>query len=120
MPVRLLNSRVFKWPDATRVAQAAREWAGRIAAAREDVKRIGYYGSYARGDWGVGSDLDLVMVVEDSHLPFERRSAEWDRSDLPVPSDLIVYTQREWTLLDAESRFGRVMRSETVWVYVEP
>jgi len=36
--------------------------------------RIGYFGSYARGDWGVGSDLDLLVIVTAAEEAFEKRS----------------------------------------------
>jgi predicted nucleotidyltransferase len=38
------------------------------------VVRIGYFGSYARGDWGVGSDLDVIAVVAFSDEAFTRRA----------------------------------------------
>ena len=85
MPVRLLSSSILKWPDAAVVDQAFRLWAQQMAQTRTDVVRIGYFGSYARGDWGVGSDLDVVIVVERSERPFDRRSAEWDTSALLCP-----------------------------------
>lgn len=57
--------------------------------------QIGYFGSYARGDWGVSSDPDLVIILESSEQPFERRSAEWDTTELPAPADVLVYTKGE-------------------------
>ncbi len=82
-----------------------------------DVLSVGYFGSYARGDWGVGSDLDLVVVVKDSDLPFERRSAQWDTTSLPVPVDLLVYTQEEWqSLLTREPLNGKLIR-EIIWLH---
>jgi predicted nucleotidyltransferase len=78
------------------VDQAARQWAVQMARLRPDVVRIGYFGSYARGDWGPGSDLDLAVIVEREDRPFERRSARWDMTSLPVPADLLVYTAAEW------------------------
>jgi predicted nucleotidyltransferase len=60
---------------------------------------LGYFGSYARGDWSVGSDLDLLIIVDDSRLPFERRAIEWDVTNLSVPVDLLVYTAKEWQAL---------------------
>lgn len=118
MPVRSLNSRVLKWPDAETVHQAVLNWAAEVAKARADVLRIGYIGSYARGDWGVGSDLDLVVVVEAEERPFVTRAAVWDLSPLPVPADLLVYTRAEWqTLLERGGRFARVLAEEAVWVY---
>jgi len=93
-------------------------WAEAMARARPDVLRIGYIGSYARGDWGVGSDLDLIVVVEHCEEPFWRRGLEWDLSLLPVPADLLVYTQEEWQALAAQGgRFYQTVEREAVWVY---
>jgi hypothetical protein len=116
MPVRSLRSSVLRWPDAQTVVEAVRRWAASAAAAHEGVQRIGYVGSYARGDWGVGSDVDLVAVVAQSALPFERRAAAWDTMTLPVPADLLVYTADEWQAL-AQRPAGRRLLREVGWVY---
>jgi predicted nucleotidyltransferase len=119
MPVRSLSSSVLKWPDAEQVNKAVRRWALAAGRKRDDVVRIGYFGSYARGDWGPGSDVDLVIVLDDSSLPFERRGAEWDTTDLPVPADVLVYTRKEWnSLRRRKSPFSRTLDREVVWVYV--
>lgn len=118
MPVRSLNSSVFKWPDAQTVRRAITRWAAEMGASREQVLRIGYFGSYARGDWGVGSDLDVLVLVKRSHLAFSQRPIEWDTCSLPVPTDIRVYTQREWADMASQSRrFYREAMRETVWVY---
>lgn len=113
MPVRSLNSPLLRWPDQQTVLAALRRWAARTAQDHRDTLRIGYAGSYARGDWGVGSDLDIVVVVRESSTPFERRAAEWDATDLPVPADVLVYTSAEWQALEHE---GRGFIRETRWV----
>ncbi|MFQ5930540.1 MAG: nucleotidyltransferase domain-containing protein [Acidobacteriota bacterium] len=118
MPVRSLSSSVLKWPDAQAVAQAVRLWSKKVLSQRRDVIRIGYFGSYARGDWGVGSDLDLVIVVESSEEPFERRASKWHVTELPVPADVLVYTHEEWQSLDQEGRFYPTVMREAVWVYI--
>ena len=51
MPVRSLSSPVLKWPDQREVDQAVRRWCERAVATRPGVLRVGYFGSYARGDW---------------------------------------------------------------------
>lgn len=85
---------------------------------RPDVLQIGYFGSYARGDWGVGSDLDIFILVESSPLPFMRRAIEWDTTALPVPTDVCVYTQTEWADMARQaSRFYQEVTREAVWVY---
>lgn len=119
MPVRSLSSSVFKWPDAEAVVTAFRAWVADAARSRTDVVRIGYFGSYARGDWGVGSDLDVVIVIERTDLPFERRAVEWDLADLPVPADVLVYTEDEWRRMEHDLGFVRTAAREAVWVYVK-
>ncbi len=117
MPVRLLNSSVLKWPKAESVEQAVRRWADRIAHTRTDVRSIGYFGSYARGDWSVGSDLDVIVVVERSDQSFVKRASEWDLTELPVPTDVLVYTLEEWQALSNDSRFHQTLKREAVWIY---
>jgi uncharacterized protein len=117
MPVRSLASSVLAWPDARQVDGALRDWASRAAAARPELRRVGYFGSYARGDWGPGSDLDVILVVATAARPFIRRPIDWDLTPLPVPADVIVYTEDEWRALDPETRFGRTIAREAVWVY---
>jgi len=117
MPVRSLSSSVLRWPDLKEVDRAVRRWAEEVVRKRPEVIRIGYFGSYARGDWGVGSDLDLIVVVEGADMPYTDRLKEWDVTGLPVPADLLVYTEKEWDLLLEKGRFGKTLRQETVWVY---
>ena len=118
MPVRSLSSSVFTWPDAPTVDRAVRRWAVKMAQGRSGVLRIGYFGSYARGDWGVGSDLDLIIVVEAAEQPFERRAAAWDATDLPVPADVLVYTRDEWEALRQQGKFYAMVMREAVWVEI--
>ena len=121
MPVRSLISPVLKWPDLATVDRAARIWAGEMAAQHPELIQAGYFGSYARGDWGVGSDLDLLAVVTFSPEPCERRALSWDQSRLPVPADLLIYTEEEWQRLQAQGgRFAQTVAREAVWVYPAP
>jgi len=117
MPVRSSNSSVLVWPTRQAVDSALRRWAAENKARRPDLLRLGCFGSYARGDWGVGSDLDLVAVVCDSNVPFERRALDWDLTPLPVSADLLVYTQAEWDSLTAsDTRFAHVLATEVAWI----
>src|SRR5437867_2096790 len=96
MPVRSSSSSVLRWPDAGEVDQAVRRWVEGLVATRPEVLRVGYFGSYAQGDWGPGSDLDLIVIVRGAEEPFERRASRWDATGLPVPADVLVYTNDEW------------------------
>ncbi len=78
MPVKSSTSSVIRWPDKATVAAAAQRWAAAEATRRPGLRRLGYFGSYAVGNWGVGSDLDLVAVVDDDARPFVERGRDWD------------------------------------------
>jgi len=117
MPVRSSSSSVLVWPTRATVDRALQGWANENKARHPDVVRLGYFGSYARGQWGVGSDLDLVAVVRDSELPFERRAIEWDLTPLPVAADLLVYTRAEWdSLMTSGTRLARVLATDVRWL----
>jgi predicted nucleotidyltransferase len=95
---------------------AFRAWAQLAFRQNPNLLRAGYIGSYTRGDWGVGSDLDVVLVLRESADPFLARSAQFDLTTLPVPVDLLVYTLEEWKRLTSQaSRFGREL-SAAKWV----
>jgi predicted nucleotidyltransferase len=120
MPVRSLHSSVIRWPDRKTVEASLRTWVREEARRHPRLRRLGFFGSYAHHTWGVGSDLDLVAVVADADVPFERRSLSWKLEDLPVPAELLVYTAAEWRKLQQQGgRFITMLLQETVWVYPE-
>jgi len=116
MPVRSLNSSVLRWVSREEALQAAKAWAERVAQERPEVLRVGCFGSAARGDWGVGSDLDLLVIVAHSDKPFLYRATDFDTTSLPVPADLLVYTRDEWAAMERSGRCGR-LRAEVRWLY---
>jgi predicted nucleotidyltransferase len=118
MPLRSLRSSVLKWPDRETVLAAARAWATLEAGKHPEALAIGCFGSYARGNWGVGSDLDLLAIVSHCAEPFERRALGWKVEDLPVPAEILIYTIEEWERLSGEkSRFARVLKEDTQWLW---
>lgn len=121
MPVRSSRSSVMRWPDREAVDQAVRAWVTALVNREPGVVAAGYFGSYARGDHGPGSDLDLVVLLRDTHLPPARRSLGWDLERLPVPAEALVYTLPEWERLPhASPTLYRTLLAETVWVYGRP
>jgi uncharacterized protein len=119
MPMRSLSSSVLVWPTRAQIDDALRRWAAQMADDRPDLQRLGYFGSYARGDWGVGSDLDLVAVVTSASDRFDRRALSWNVLSLPVPADILIYTELEWRDLEAQSgRFAQTLARETTWVFM--
>lgn len=60
-----------------------------------DAVKVGYYGSYARGDVNEYSDFDILAVFSDEKsLPLCKRTAlEFWRSKLPIEVDIAVINQ---------------------------
>jgi len=104
MPVRSLNSAVFKWPKRDAVLSAAGAWAQALSSRDPSVRSIYCVGSCARGvDWGVGSDLDVIVIVDEAvSSPVERRR-RYEPTDVPVAADIWVYTCSEWLALAEHS-----------------
>ena len=69
MPVRSLRSSTITWPTAEEVIAALEPWASKLARDHPHIVAIGYFGSYAAGRSGVGSDLDLVVITEETDTP---------------------------------------------------
>lgn len=117
MPVTSLASSVKRWPSAEAVLSSLREWCAAEVAHRDGLLGFGYYGSYARGDEGFGSDLDLIAIVEADDRPAMERARDWPTENLPVPADLLVYSATEWKRMQAEGgRFVRTLNAEARWL----
>lgn len=117
MPVRSLNSSIMRWPSREVVDAAIRQWARTNVEGNPAVVAMGYFGSYARGDAGVGSDLDVLIIVTESDRAFEQRAVDWDFQAVPVPVEALTYTRLEWQRLpDHQPRFYQTLRQETVWL----
>lgn len=117
MPVTSSTSSVKRWPNAEAVIAALEVWGAEAASRRDDLIGLGYFGSYARGDAAFGSDLDLVMIVEEDRRPFTERGRDWRTETLPVPVDLLIYTVAEWERLQAAGgRFARTLSTEARWL----
>ena len=118
MPVRSLSSSVIAWPGKNQVESAVAAGALELSKRCDGLVAVGYFGSYARGDWGVGSDLDLIVVLGQSGLPFGRRSVPMETGKLPVPVDMLIYTRSEFEeMMRRGGRFAATLHAEAEWVW---
>jgi len=117
MPVTSSDTSIKRWPRAESVLRALSDWAAATTRKRPDLVALGYFGSWARGDAGFGSDLDLIAIVDRDDRPPMERGRMWSTESLPVPADLVVYTAAEWQRLQIEDgRFARTLRREAQWL----
>lgn len=115
MPVTSSRSSIKRWPDADTVLEAASAWAHAMLASAPQVHAIGCIGSYARGEAGVGSDLDLVVVRADGARRPDLLGADVDA--LPVPTDVLHYTDSELaSVIASGGRMADVLRHEAAWL----
>ncbi len=74
------------------------------------------FGSYARGEVGPDSDLDLI-VVRDTDLPQMQRDDDLRASlDLGVPYDLVTLTPEQYERLPRERSFYEQAVREGLWI----
>ncbi|QVL52087.1 MAG: nucleotidyltransferase domain-containing protein [Cyanobium sp. M30B3] len=118
MPVRLLTQSVLRWPRPEQVLQEVRTWAEEQRLAHVSLRRVGVFGSYGRGDAGVGSDLDLLLIDEDAGGPQHQRLRHWPLERLPLSCDALVLTSSELQeLLAGDSRMARELRRDLRWLH---
>lgn len=114
MPVTSSRSSLKRWPRPEVVLEAAVAWARRLAAEQPSVVAVACIGSYARGDAGFGSDLDVVIVRRDGSRRPDLLGA--DVSALPVPADVLHFTEAEFARVLAKGgRMARVLTDEARW-----
>jgi len=89
-----LRSAGIVWVDRSQVLEEARAIARHLRARHPEVHRVVLIGSFARGQGGPRSDIDLVVFVDATPLgPRDRPAHYVPPSARPV--DLVVYTSAE-------------------------
>ena len=79
--------------QSERIYQELMELAA-LLKAKHEVRKVYLYGSFARGDFNEGSDIDLIIVGEfEGRMP-ERIKKVLDLTSLPI--EPLVYTEEEF------------------------
>ena len=97
-----LSSAAIKYTDPELVACAVRSYATHIRANHLHVRRIIWFGSWIRGTYSPGSDVDICIVVSRSDKPRRDRVPDYLPRSFPVGMDLFVYTSAEWRTLESD------------------
>ena len=69
-----------------------------------NLKKIIIFGSFARGDYHKGSDLDLIIVGEFKERFIDRIGKIIELNDSDLEIDAIVYTEEEFQKMIKERR----------------
>jgi len=117
MPVPSPSGSALRWPAADEVLERAACWAATQKQGHPDLLAVGVFGSYGRGTAGVGSDLDLLLVLRHCNDPIWQRLRRWDTKNLPLACDLLVYGLSEWhTLPQWNPRLAEALSKDTLWL----
>lgn len=92
--------------DSEKIYEQLREFAHLLKTKRK-VKKVYLYGSFARGDFHEGSDIDLIIVGEFEGKMPQRIKEVLDLTALPV--EPLVYTEAEFEQMKERSFLKEVL-----------
>lgn len=96
-----ISARV-RYAEPEPIRKAVRDYARDIRGGHPEVRSIRWFGSWVRGDAGVGSDVDLCIIVDRSDKSRRDRMMDFLPRVFPVGIDLFVYTPAEFDALRTE------------------
>lgn len=89
----MLRVRRINIKRSEKILEKLKDWAARLKQELP-IEAIYLYGSFARGDFHEGSDIDLVIVGDFKERFFDRIGRILGLSDLPI--EPLVYTREEF------------------------
>ncbi len=97
---------------------AAQAWVRQLRRDHPEVVRVGYFGSYARGDYVPGSDFDVLLELAKSEVPKWRDRAPAYKPDrFPVGIEMFAYTSDELGRMRAAgAAFIQTIDAEIHWL----
>lgn len=78
-----------------------------LLKSEHKVKKVYLYGSFARGDFNQGSDIDLIIVGEFNGKMPQRIQKILDLTSLPI--EPLVYTEPEFEEMKERAFFKEVL-----------
>lgn len=101
-----------------RAVAAAEAWVAGLRSGHPEIVRVGYFGSYARGDYVPGSDFDVMIEVNRDDLPEMRHRADpYLPERFPLGLNVFVYSTRELAELRSNADgFVRAIDQEIQWI----
>jgi predicted nucleotidyltransferase len=110
-----LSSVVVKSVDEALVRKAMDGYARRLLASHAEVEEVVVFGSFARGNYAPGSDIDVFIFLSESDKSPRDRIPDLLPSTFPVGMDLFPYTRAEIEARSASPMIAEVRRSS--WRY---
>ena len=115
---RSLSTVVIKSVDEDGVRRAADAWAARLLHEHPEVDEVVFFGSFARGTFAPGSDLDVLIVLDRSDMLPRDRLPTYLPGAFPVGLDLFVLTREEIERNPSSGLLAEMRRSR--WRHLRP
>ena len=98
-----MSSVVIKSADRVGVTRAVSNYVANLNAEHPEIKKVIWFGSWAKGLPAPGSDVDLCLILSSSDKPFRERIPVYLPVGFPVGIDLFPYTIAEFEELKQKS-----------------
>jgi predicted nucleotidyltransferase len=85
----------IEYLDKPGIMKAITQFAEEAPQKYPEIEKIYLFGSFARDEAVPGSDVDILIVLTDSHLPFRDRVSQYMPSSFPIGIDVFPYTRSE-------------------------
>lgn len=91
------NSVKVFWLNRELLVQNLNKSIKALTDKRKEIRKIILFGSMAEGRFSVSSDLDLIIIISESHERFIDRPLKYIDffEDVGVGVDIFVYTEKE-------------------------
>ncbi len=118
MQTKSSDSVKIRYLDKTAIMKAITHLVGDLSQKYPKIEEIRLFGSLARDEAVPGSDVDILIVLTDSDLPFNDRIDKYMPSSFPVGIDVLPYTEPEIeTMLDQGNHFLKSAMKDSIILF---
>ena len=108
-----MSSVVVKSIDFEAIRKQTAEFARRLLETRPEVEEVVVFGSFPRGTYAPGSDIDVLLILSGSGRRFRDRSPDYVPESFPVGMDVFAYTRRELERPSTQGFLAEALRGES-------
>ena len=110
----------IRFADKEAVFRGLSRYLDELKENHPEVEAVGLFGSYSTGDYSVGSDVDLLVILKDSLIPLPDRIVAFLPTRFPVGVDVFPYTVEELRRMNNEGNFWiKHILGEVKWLHGE-
>ncbi len=106
------------WLNQNELRDHLKYRAEQLAERFSEIDQVWLFGSLARGDATPGSDADLLLLLNESNVPFLDRSVRYQPDFCGVGVDVFAYTREEWSEMEEmKNAFLNEIRAQGICLF---